>query len=188
MNRLKKVLNRIRESFYWRRLWIRDPVEWYRQRALRYGVKMGKDCRIMSLNFSSEPYLIELGDHVLVAADVSFITHEAGWVFTSRIHPDRNVFGRIKVGNNVSIGMGAIIMPNTEIGDNCVIGAGCVVRGRVPPNTVYAGNPGKVVMTLDLYKKAFFGNRRLLSLLIDGPEADTENKKSVLAAFFSAAD
>lgn len=185
MNVFRKLINRIKDSLYWRKLWEKDRAEWYRQRALRYGVKMGKNCRLMSLDFSSEPYLIEMGDHVLVASHVQFITHEAGWVFSQEIYPDKNVFGRIRIGNNVSIGMGVIIMPNTEIGDNCVIGAGSVVRGKIPPNSVYAGNPGKVVMKLSLYEKTIHFNKNLFTIYIDGPKSNQEEKKTVLKKHFS---
>ena len=45
------------------------------------GVKVGKDCRFFSKEFSSEPYLIEIGDHVTIASGVYFITHDGGaWV------------------------------------------------------------------------------------------------------------
>jgi serine acetyltransferase len=42
-------------------------------------------------------------------------------------------------------------MPNTTIGNNCVIGAGAVVRGVIPDNSVVIGNPGKVVMSTGVY-------------------------------------
>ena len=51
------------------------------------------------------------------------------------------------VGNNVLIGMGAIVMDNVEIGDNCLIGAGAVVLEgtKVPSGSVFAGVPAKKV-------------------------------------------
>lgn len=180
----KKTCSRIRDSFYWRKLWRENPEEWFIQRALKYGVKMGKNCRIMSLDFSSEAYLVELGDHVLIASHVKFITHEAGWVFSDDTHPEKNIFGAIKIGNNVSIGMNAIILPNTEIGDNCIIGAGSVVRGKIPANSVYVGNPGKVVMKLSLYEKTFFNHKNFFDLVIDGSRNDEDRKKRILTKHF----
>jgi len=181
---LKEIYHRIKESLYWRHLWNKDPTEWFRQKALRYGVKMGKDCRIMSLDFSSEPYLIELGDHVLIAAHVRFITHEGGWGFCQGICPNKNIFGRIKVGNNVAIGMGAIILPGVEIGDNCIVGAGAVVRGKIPPDNVIAGNPAKIVMKLSLYKKVFYSNKNMMEISIDGPESDFQARRKKLKRHF----
>jgi carbonic anhydrase/acetyltransferase-like protein (isoleucine patch superfamily) len=51
-----------------------------------------------------------------------------------------------KVGNNVLIGVNAVLLENAEIGDNCVIGAGAVVLADtiVPPNSVVVGVPGKI--------------------------------------------
>jgi acetyltransferase-like isoleucine patch superfamily enzyme len=184
-NVFAKLIHRIRESLYWRRLWKKDPTEWHRQKALRYGVRMGRDCRIMSLDFSSEPYLVELGDHVLVASHVRFITHEAGWLFTDGIYPGKNIFGCIKVGNNVIVGMGSIILPGTEIGDNCIVGAGSVVRGNIPSDSVIAGNPAKVVMKLPLYQKVFLKNKNMIEIFIDGPRSDYQKRKQILREHFS---
>lgn len=47
----------------------------------------------------------------------------------------------VKIGNNVWLGAGAIVLPGVTIGDNCVIGAGSVVTKDIPPNSVAVGNP-----------------------------------------------
>jgi acetyltransferase-like isoleucine patch superfamily enzyme len=142
----------------------------------------------MSLDFSSEPYLIELGDHVLIASHVQFITHEGGWCFSDEICPGNNIFGRIKVGNNVTIGMGAILLPGTDIGDNCIVGAGSVVRGNIPPDSVINGNPAKVVMKFSLYEKTFFNNKNRFELYIDGPQSDSQGRKALLKKHFHIDD
>lgn len=49
------------------------------------------------------------------------------------------------IGNNVSVGVGAIILGNISIGDNVTIGAGAVVVKDVPDNCVVAGNPAKII-------------------------------------------
>lgn len=118
-------------------------------RRVRYlrklGMKIGERCRIRTLKFSTEPYLIELGDHVAVAAGTEFITHDgATWVFEDDVDGG-GVFGKIVIGNNVFIGINCIILSNTSIGDNCIIGAGSVVRGQYPENSVIAGNPAQIV-------------------------------------------
>jgi acetyltransferase-like isoleucine patch superfamily enzyme len=51
----------------------------------------------------------------------------------------------VKIGNNVWIGMHAIILKGVTIGENSVVAAGAVVVKSVPPNCVVAGNPGVVV-------------------------------------------
>lgn len=51
----------------------------------------------------------------------------------------------VTIGNCVWIGAGAIILPGVTIGDGAVIGAGSVVTKDVPPNTVVAGNPARIL-------------------------------------------
>ena len=66
-----------------------------------------------------------------------------------------NIAGSLPVyiGNNVFIGMGATILMGADIGDNCIIGAGSVVKGTIPPNSVVAGNPARVICNLDEYAR-----------------------------------
>jgi len=54
----------------------------------------------------------------------------------------------IKIGNNVWIGYGAIIMKGVTIGDNVLIGAGSVVTKDIPANVIAGGNPCKVIKQL----------------------------------------
>jgi len=49
------------------------------------------------------------------------------------------------IGDYVELGAGCIIIGNVEVGDNAVVGAGAVVTKDVPPRTVVAGNPAKVI-------------------------------------------
>lgn len=65
---------------------------------------------------------------------------------------DIDVFGPIKIGNNVHIGWDAIIMPNVTIGDNCIIGAGAVVTKDIPSNSVAVGVPARVIESIDEYR------------------------------------
>lgn len=53
--------------------------------------------------------------------------------------------GPVKIGNDVWIGEGALILSGVTIGDGAVIGARTVVRGDVPPYSIVLGNPAKVV-------------------------------------------
>nr|WP_279310980.1 acyltransferase [Ruminococcus sp. D55t1_190419_H1] len=55
------------------------------------------------------------------------------------------------IGKNVFIGMNSIILMGSNIGDNVIIGAGSVVSGRIPSNTVCAGNPAKIICSLDQF-------------------------------------
>lgn len=111
----------------------------------RRGVRIGNSCTILSTLFSTEPYLIEIGDNVAISSGVQFITHHGLAAMIRHQHPGIQVFGRIRVGSGTGIGINAILLPGAEIGRDCLIGAGSVVRGRIPDNSLVVGNPAKVV-------------------------------------------
>lgn len=118
----------------------------------RQGMKIGKDCVILSGNFWAEAYLIEVGDHVQITYGVNLFTHGGGWLFRQEI-PDYDSFGKIVIGNNVYIGNNAMVMPGVTIGNNVLIAAGAVVTKSVPDNVVVGGNPAHVIMGFDDYLK-----------------------------------
>jgi serine acetyltransferase len=118
------------------------------------GVEIGPGARFTGLiNFGSEPFLVKIGGHVTLAHNVTFHTHDGGvWVLRDR-YPDMNVYGCIEVGNNVFIGSNVVILPNVQIGDNVVVGAGSVVTKSVPQGSVVAGNPARLIRTLESYEE-----------------------------------
>lgn len=118
--------------------------------ARKLGVKLGKGCDIAECSFGSEPFLIEIGNHVQITKGVKFFTHGGAWTLRL-IYPDFDCFGRIKIGNNVYIGNNALIMPGVTVGDNVVIGAGSILTKSVPDGVVVAGNPAKIISTMDDY-------------------------------------
>ena len=159
---------------------------WYRARyspvsyARSLGVKVGNNARLINIKpnsgtFGSEPYLVTLGNHVTVAANVQFITHDGGvWVFREQ-HPDIDVFGEIVIGNNVFIGYGAIIMPRVHVGDDVVIAAASVVTKDVPDKVVVAGVPAKIICSLDEYYESVMKKCLRIKCI-----SDAEKKKILL--------
>lgn len=123
--------------------------------ARSIGVKVGKNCTFLRMtNYSSEPYLIEIGDNVGISAHVTLLTHDGG-IFALRPEiPDLDVFGKIKIGSNSYIGANVTILPGVTIGENCIVGAGSVVTKSIPDNTVAAGVPCRFITTTEEYKKA----------------------------------
>ena len=53
------------------------------------------------------------------------------------------------------VGSNCIILLNTTIGNNCIIGAGSVVRGQFPDDSVIVGNPAKVIMKISVQKMLY---------------------------------
>jgi len=101
--------------------------------------------------FSTEPYLVTLGDNVYISLDARFVCHDGSVLPFRKDIPDLDITKRIQVGNNVFIGMGALILPGVTIGDNCIIGAHSVVTKDVPNGTVVGGNPAKVLKQTSEY-------------------------------------
>lgn len=133
-----------------------------RVRMLRAdGVKIGEGCLVHTPYFSTEPYLIEIGNHVAISSGTEFITHDAaGWLFPEE--PNIGIFGSIKIGDNTYFGLNCLILPNTVIGKNCLIGAGSVVRGVIPDNSVVMGNPARVVMQTSMLRPLLLHHRHRL--------------------------
>jgi acetyltransferase-like isoleucine patch superfamily enzyme len=128
----------------------------------KQGMKIGENCLINTVAFSTEPYLIEIGNHVAIANGTEIITHDGAiWCFREELQ-NADVFGRIKIGNNVFIGNNCTILPNTVIGNNSVIGAGSVVRGKFPDNSVIFGNPAKIVLNMNVQKFLYLQNPGLM--------------------------
>lgn len=118
------------------------------------GIKIGKSCEIYpNVAFGSEPYLIEIGDNVRITSGCRFVTHDGGIYVLRNLNKLTNadIFGKIKIGNNVHIGLNCIIMPNVTIGNNCIIGCGAVVTKDIPDNSVAVGVPARVIKNIEEY-------------------------------------
>lgn len=125
------------------------------EKARNLGVKIGTNyTTIGEVDYSSEPYLITIGNDVRISSNVHFVTHDGGMhVLRQYKNIPADLFGRITVGNNVFIGMNVIILPNVTIGNNVVIGAGSIVTKDIPDNSVACGIPAKVIESIDEYYK-----------------------------------
>lgn len=115
--------------------------------AKKKGVKIGKNCFIYTKHFGNEPFLIEIGDNVTLASEVKLITHDGSGSLFGREYR----FRRIVIGNNVFVGMNSLILLGVKIGDNVIVGAGSVLTKSVPPNSVVAGNPARIITTYDSF-------------------------------------
>jgi len=150
---IKRTLQQF-EIFILKKISDKRKIEYLRKQ----GMKIGQNCHLNTMSFSTEPYLIEIGNHVAIAAGTDFITHDGAiWCFREELQ-NADVFGKIKIGNNVFIGNSSTILPNTIIGDNCIVGAGSVVRGKFPEGSVIFGNPAKVVLNMNVQKFLYLQN------------------------------
>jgi acetyltransferase-like isoleucine patch superfamily enzyme len=117
---------------------------------IQKNVKVGKRCKISSHTFICEGVTIE--DNVFIGHGVTFINDSYPRATTAdgqlQTEADWNI-ERTLVKHGASIGSGATILSNTCIGENAIVGAGSVVTKDVPPNTVVAGNPVKVLRRIE---------------------------------------
>ncbi len=124
---------------------------WSLERQARHaGVKVGKNNFIASRFWSTEPYLIEIGDHCQITGGVRIFTH-GGSNSVRKKYPKFDTFGKVKIGNYVYIGNNALIMPGVTIEDNVLVAAGSVVTKSIPANSVVGGNPARYIGTLQEY-------------------------------------
>lgn len=111
---------------------------------------VGKRCKISSHSFVCEGVVIE--DNVFVGHGVKFINDSYPRATTQdgalQTEADWKV-ERTVVKKGASIGTGATILSNLSIGENAIVGAGSVVTRDVPANAVVAGNPARVLRSLE---------------------------------------
>jgi len=158
-----KFIKKIDHKVLLKTLYYLDPPIWRVELAKKKGVKVGENCRFYSLNFFSEPYLIEIGNNVIISGQVIFFTHDGGiFIFSEEAPNLLGHFGKIKIGDNCFIGMGAIIFPDVEIGKNCIVGAGSVIMDSFPDNSVISGNPAKIMYKTEMYKKMKLCSKRTI--------------------------
>lgn len=166
MNKIKYIFNRIINQY--KRL---DHIKY----AKGLGVKVGDNCRFVdNPSWGSEPWLISIGNHVLISGQVCFVTHDgATFLFREEDkYKDTHKFGKIVVEDNCFIGLRSIILPNVKIGSNSIIAAGSVVNKSVPSGEVWGGVPAKFIMKTEDYAKKCYDNR-----LPYNPEKLKTNKK-----------
>ncbi|MHC1688645.1 MAG: DapH/DapD/GlmU-related protein [Methanothrix sp.] len=113
------------------------------------GLKIGKNCFVShsALIDPSFLHIIEIGDNVTITANVKILAHDS----STKIHLGYTRIGKVEICNNVFIGIDSVILPNVRIGSNSIIGAGSVVTGNVPENTVVAGSPAKIICSLESF-------------------------------------
>lgn len=100
----------------------------------------------------TRPFMIKIGNDVKITRGVTILTHGYDWSVLAGIHDIvLGSAGEVTIGNNVFIGMNATVLKGVHIGNNVVIGAGSLVNRDIPDNCVAAGNPCRIIMSIDSY-------------------------------------
>jgi acetyltransferase-like isoleucine patch superfamily enzyme len=117
---------------------------------IQKNVMVGKCCKISSHSFICEGVVIE--DNVFIGHGVTFIndSHPRATTVEGNLQTESDwTVERTVIKKGASIGSGATILSNTNVGENAVVGAGSVVTKDVPPNAIVAGNPAKVLRYIE---------------------------------------
>ena len=109
---------------------------------IQKGAEIGSNCKIQSHSFICE--LVTIGNNCFIGHGVMFIND---LMQNGPAGGDRSKWSKTSIGDNVSIGSNATILP-VEICKNVVIGAGAVVTKDIEEGGVYAGNPAKKIKDL----------------------------------------
>lgn len=107
------------------------------------------------------PWMLQIGEYCKITKGVTILTHDYSRSVLRRYSGEIiGEAGETIIGNNVFIGMNSIILMGTHIGNNVIVGAGSVISGNIPDNCVVAGNPARIIRTIDehysLRKKRYF--------------------------------
>lgn len=100
------------------------------------GAKVGKNVQINSKK-CFDLSLIEIGDNVVIGGYSTIMCHS--------FERNRLILRKVKIGNNVVLGLNAVIMSGAQIGDGAFITAGAILgkNKQVDPHSVYAGVPAE---------------------------------------------
>jgi maltose O-acetyltransferase len=133
---------------------VKDRVErertsrrWESLRAM--GMHIGKNVWLPDSTWidTSHCYLISIGDNCGFGERCIILAHDAQmdeFLDAARI-------GRVTIHESCHIGAASIVLAGVEIGPRTIVGAGSVITKSLPPDTVCAGNPAKVICTLEEY-------------------------------------
>ena len=104
---------------------------------------------------------VYIGDSVMIGPNVTIAT--AGHPIDPELRRKVAQFNiPVRIGNNVWIGAGAVILPGITIGDDSVIGAGSIVTKDIPAGVVAVGNPCRVLRPIcDRDREFYYKDRKV---------------------------
>jgi maltose O-acetyltransferase len=145
-----------------------------RWRTLReLGMHIGSDVWLPASTWidTSHCYLISIGDHCGFGEECLILAHDA----QMDEFLDATRIGRVVIHPSCHLGARTVILPGVEIGPRTIVGANSVVTKSLPPDTVCAGNPARVICGLDEYldkHRAQIGVARTFPYTLEYPDAE----------------
>lgn len=91
---------------------------------------------------------VSIGQNVTISRDVLVLNHDFSicqGLRAANIQETGYFLNEISIGDNCFIGAKVVLLPGTRIGRDSIIGAGAVVKGEIPENSVVIGNPARII-------------------------------------------
>ena len=137
--KLEKTFRRIRSA--------RQQRRWTKLQSK--GMQIGRKVTLPASTWIDTPhcFLISIEDNCAFGENCAILAHDA----LSKLFIGTVRLSRVRIKESSRIGMGTIILPGVSVGPRSIIGAGSVVTHDIPEGVVAAGNPAKVLCSLDEY-------------------------------------
>jgi acetyltransferase-like isoleucine patch superfamily enzyme len=134
---------------------IVTPGQWRGHLLSRLGIlgACGQGGLFCTTRIGTEPSLITIGSHTVIASDVLFANHDMAVTVAGRYlgRGNHECYGEIKIGDSCFIGARSILLPGVNICNGAIIGAGSIVTHSIEKPGVYTGSGPKFVCTLAGY-------------------------------------
>lgn len=160
MNKIKKILSVINRKMIFMLDGLNNHL--YTDKYYTFLKRQGVTFTGRPNYISSKAYLdgeglkiITIGQDVVISRNVTLLTHDYSpetalhsigkGTSNRRLHINKKII----IGNNSFIGANATLLPGTVVGNNCIVGACCVVKGTIPDNSIVIGNPAKIIERTD---------------------------------------
>lgn len=137
-----KFLEKTVDSYYFTRILREEGID-CGEHTIFYGP-------LTQIIDRERPWMLHIGDYCKITQGCIILCHDYSRSVLRRVYG--NIIGEAGVtviGDNCFIGMNSIILMGSQIGNNVIVGAGSVVSGKIPDNVVVAGNPAKIIRTLE---------------------------------------
>lgn len=111
--------------------------------------------------------MISLGRNTTISLDVYILTHDfsiSKGLSLIGAETSGKFLKPVSIGENCFIGMKSILLPGTTLGNNVIVGAGSVVKGKFPDGVVIAGNPAKIICTTEEWAKRHYETQDYIKL------------------------
>ena len=112
-------------------------------------IRIGKNVSISSNCIITSHNEITIGDNVQISPGVQVYDHDHDFRCEGGINEKKFISSPVVIGDNTWVGCNTVILKGTNIGKNCVIAAGSVVRGNIPANTVFVQKRANTTFDLD---------------------------------------